>query len=131
MFPPMRTLALVTHIFQKYRFTFKRDFSKMSVYFKREHKLERGRERIPSRLPAVSAESNAGLDLMNSRDHDLSQNQKSNAQPTEPPRPPHLKKYSGGRSQDGGTALKFFVCLMSMKYSQNNTKLSCTPRKLI
>ena len=37
----------------------------------------------------------------------------------------------GGRSQDGGTAWKFFVCLVSMKYSQTNTKPSHTPRKPI
>ena len=36
-----------------------------------------------------------------------------------------------GRSQDGGTAWKFFVCLVSMKYSQTNTKPSYTPRKPI
>ena len=38
-----------------------------------------------------------------------------------------------GRSQDGGTAWKFFVCLASMKYSQTDTKArpSYTPRKLI
>ena len=36
-----------------------------------------------------------------------------------------------GRSQDGGTAWEFFVCLASMKYSQTNTKPSYTPRKLI
>ena len=35
------------------------------------------------------------------------------------------------RSQDGGTAWKFFVCLVSMKYSQTNTKSSYTPKKLI
>ena len=34
------------------------------------------------------------------------------------------------RSQDGRRAWKFFVCLASMKYSQINTKPSCTPRKL-
>ena len=33
---------------------------------------ERRRERIPSRLHAVSTEPNAGLDLTNLRDHDLS-----------------------------------------------------------
>ena len=36
-----------------------------------------------------------------------------------------------GRSQDGGTARKFCVCFTSIKYSQINTKPSCTPRKLI
>ncbi|GAB5570122.1 olfactory receptor 4S1 [Prionailurus iriomotensis] len=36
-----------------------------------------------------------------------------------------------GRSQDGGRAWKFFVCLASMKYSQTNTKPSYTLRKLI
>ena len=35
------------------------------------------------------------------------------------------------RSQDGGRAWKLFVCLASMKYSETNTKPSCTPRKLI
>ena len=36
----------------------------------------------------------------------------------------------GGRSQDAGIAWKFFVCLMSMRYHQTNSKLSYTPRKL-
>ena len=41
------------------------------------------------------------------------------------------EKNHGGRSHDGGTAWKLFVCLMPMKYSQTNTKPSYTPRKLI
>ena len=40
-----------------------------------------------------------------------------------------LKYNSMGRSQDGRTAWKFFVCLPSMKSSQTNTKPSYTPRK--
>ena len=46
-------------------------FFKLIIYFEREraHKwgrlTERERERIPSRLRAVCAESNAGLDPMN------------------------------------------------------------------
>ena len=34
-------------------------------------------ERIPSRLCAVSAQPNVGLNLTNCRDHDLSPNQES------------------------------------------------------
>ena len=37
----------------------------------------------------------------------------------------------GGGEPHGGTTWKVFVCLPSMKYSQINTKPSCTPRKLI
>ena len=33
--------------------------------------------------------------------------------------------------QDGRTTWKFFVCVLSLKCSQINTKPSCTPRKLI
>ena len=39
---------------------------------------ERGTERIPSRLYAISGEPDTGLDLTNPGDHDLSQNQESN-----------------------------------------------------
>ena len=42
-----------------------------------------------------------------------------------------LRAQNGRRSQDGRTAWKFFVCLVSMKYRQTNTKPSYTPRKLI
>ena len=43
----------------------------------------------------------------------------------------HQNPRGEGRSQDGKTACKFFVCLTSMKYSQTNTEPSYTPRKLI
>ena len=42
-----------------------------------------------------------------------------------------IKDKLGRRSQDGGTAWKFFVCLASTKCSQTNTQPSYTPRKLI
>ena len=48
---------------------------------------KRGRHRIPSKLHTISAELNVGLELK-SRDHALSQNQESDALPTEPPRRP-------------------------------------------
>ena len=41
------------------------------------------------------------------------------------------KEYFWRRSQDGRTAWKFFVCLVSMKYSQTITKPSCPSRKVI
>nr|XP_060511930.1 uncharacterized protein LOC132693229 [Panthera onca] len=56
----------------------------------------------------------------------------------EPPGPhsapgdsPFPSEHLQGRSQDGRTAWKLFACLVSMKYSQTNTKPSYTPRKLI
>ena len=64
----------------------------MFVYFERERERarthewgrskERGRERIPRRLRAVSAE----LDAREPRDHDLSRNQELDASWTGPPR---------------------------------------------
>ena len=46
---------------------------------------ERRRERIPSRLYAVSAEPDVGLEPTKSWDRDLSRNQELDAQPTESP----------------------------------------------
>ena len=42
----------------------------------------------------------------------------------------HKNPWAWVGSQDGRTAWKLFLCLMSMKYSQTNTKPSYTPRKL-
>ena len=40
---------------------------------------QRGRERIPSRLHAISTEPEVGLELTDLRDHDLSRNQELDA----------------------------------------------------
>ena len=45
---------------------------------------ERGKDRIPSRLGAISAEPDVGLEPTN-QDHDLSQDQEWDTYPTEPP----------------------------------------------
>ena len=71
-------------------------FLSLFVYFERDRDStsgavggrERGKERIPSGLCALSAEPNRGLELLQPRDHDLSPNQESDAQPTEPPGAP-------------------------------------------
>ena len=49
---------------------------------------ERGRERLPSRLHAVGAEPDMGLEPVKLCDHDQSGNQELDAQPTEPPKHP-------------------------------------------
>ena len=46
---------------------------------------ERERQRIPHRLHSVSAEPDTGLEPMKPWDRDLSYNQESDAQPTDPP----------------------------------------------
>ena len=51
---------------------------------------ERGRERIPSRLQAVSTKPDEGGQTHELWDDDLSQNPEWGAQPTEPPRCPSL-----------------------------------------
>ena len=53
---------------------------------------ERERERTPSRLCAVSTEPDGRLEPTKPWDHALSQNQESDAQPTEPPRHPYIHK---------------------------------------
>ena len=64
------------------------------IYFERDRDSaseggrERWRERIPSRLCTASTGPDAGLEPRKLRDRDLSQNQESGAQLTEPPRHP-------------------------------------------
>ena len=55
-----------------------------------EGQRERRRERIPSRLYAVSAEPNAGLRLTNCEILIMTQNQELDTEPTEPPRHPFI-----------------------------------------
>ena len=49
------------------------------------------RERIPSKLHTINTKPNMGLDPMNREDHDLSQNQESDLNQTEPSRRPKKK----------------------------------------
>ena len=64
-----------------------------------EGQRARGREGFLSRLRAVSMAPNAGLELK-PEDHDLSQNQVSDAlEPTEPPR--HPSKQMSFSGEDG------------------------------
>ena len=53
-----------------------------------EGQKEKERERIPRRLRTASTESNVGLEPTKPQDFDLSQNQESDAQLTEPPMHP-------------------------------------------
>ena len=65
------------------------------------------RKRIPSRLHSVSTEPNAGLDLW---DHNLSQDQESDASPTEPPRRPILKMSISSHTALNLTVVYAFIC---------------------
>ena len=57
---------------------------------------EEERERIPSRLCTVSVEPEVGVDPT-PWNHDLSANEESDAQPTEPPRCPYDLDFSERR----------------------------------
>ena len=64
----------------------------------RETERETERERIPSRLCTISTEPNVELESTGPRDHNLSQNQEPDAQPTEPSRHPQSKILKDQRS---------------------------------
>ena len=72
-------------------------FLTLFIYFERDRDsvsrggAERdGEKENPKRLCANGAEPDTGLEFTKLRDHDLSQNQESDAQTTEPPRCPWM-----------------------------------------
>ena len=80
--PKYAILPLIPEDPTKLKFLIKIFFKVYLFIFRDRDSMNGGvgeRERIPSRLLAASTEPNAGLQPMNHQDHDLSQNQESDA----------------------------------------------------